>query len=731
MAGLTKRKTNKQTEKPANGNHERRSGSEEEYVNGGRGDKSLHTPPNKGKKGTKFNSAKKAASPKGRPKLEDTAESYFYGSSLQKEMGSTPPFHKKKRIWFIFGIMIGVLLAIIGVGTAPKYSQHLSFIRDYMAMVTADIDLKSLIPSNVMLDDILSDISDLLGNSDSTLVGDFEPARSLKEKDPRLSAKHPVVLIPGIISTGLESWSTANCSKPYFRQRMWGSMTMFKAMLLDKECWIRSIMLDPATGLDPPDIKLRAAQGLEAADYFISGYWIWAKLIENLAEIGYDNNNMHFASYDWRLSYADMEKRDGMMSNLKAHIENLVKASGQKAVIVGHSMGVNVFSYFMKWVESPDGGDGGDQWVDKHIEALVNIAGPMLGVSKTLSSLLSGEQRETVQPLADYLLEHFLNKQERAKIFRSWGGLPSLLPKGGNAIWGDSEGAPDDILNKKTTKPTSSLGSVIRFAANQSSFFQNNLTTDDALKLLDHNLDPLIRNRIRSEYSFGVFHTEKEMKAHKNDRRTWSNPLQSQLPNAPNMRIHSIYGVGVETERAYYYRQLSDEQMKSKEAGHDHEREKILNIKNKGTHFPFVRGVNAGDLLEDGPPSHEESQAVTALYIDSKQSNAEELTSSGVVATDGDGTVPLLSLGYMCVSGWRKKLYNPHGVKVVCKELEHNPTAFYTNLRGGFKASDHVTILGNYAMMEDVLKIASGFGNEIEDSFISKITKVAEKINIG
>jgi hypothetical protein len=39
------------------------------------------------------------------------------------------------------------------------------------------------------------------------------------------------------------------------------------------------------TGLDPADIKVRAAQGFEAADYVVGGYWVWAKLIENLAGV--------------------------------------------------------------------------------------------------------------------------------------------------------------------------------------------------------------------------------------------------------------------------------------------------------------------------------------------------------------------------------------------------------------------------------------------------------------
>ena len=45
-------------------------------------------------------------------------------------------------------------------------------------------------------------------------------------------------------------------------------------------------------GLDPEGIKLRAALGLEAADYFLGGYWVWGKVIENLAFVGYDSNNV-------------------------------------------------------------------------------------------------------------------------------------------------------------------------------------------------------------------------------------------------------------------------------------------------------------------------------------------------------------------------------------------------------------------------------------------------------
>jgi hypothetical protein len=46
-----------------------------------------------------------------------------------------------------------------------------------------------------------------------------------------------------------------------------------------------------------------------------------SKIIENLAVVNYDTNNLYLAPYDWRLSYANLEERDGYFSRLKSMIE--------------------------------------------------------------------------------------------------------------------------------------------------------------------------------------------------------------------------------------------------------------------------------------------------------------------------------------------------------------------------------------------------------------------------
>ena len=49
-----------------------------------------------------------------------------------------------------------------------------------------------------------------------------------------------------------------------------------RALILDKGSWKKHIMLDKITGLDPPGVKLRAAQGFgeSCSEPFLPGlYW--------------------------------------------------------------------------------------------------------------------------------------------------------------------------------------------------------------------------------------------------------------------------------------------------------------------------------------------------------------------------------------------------------------------------------------------------------------------------
>ncbi|KAL0463802.1 UNVERIFIED_CONTAM: Phospholipid:diacylglycerol acyltransferase 1 [Sesamum latifolium] len=199
------------------------------------------------------------------------------------------------------------------------------------------------------------------------ITGRLPDPPGLKLKKEGLRAKHPVVFVPGIVTGGLELWEGHQCANKLFRKRLWGGRSenfirvfienfklFWDGLFCSPLCWMEHMSLDNETGLDPVGIRVRPVTGLVAADYFALGYFVWAVLIANLAQIGYEEKTMYMASYDWRLSFQNTEVRDQTLSRIKSNIELMVSTNGgNKAVVVLHSMGVVYFLHFMKWVETP------------------------------------------------------------------------------------------------------------------------------------------------------------------------------------------------------------------------------------------------------------------------------------------------------------------------------------------------------------------------------------------
>lgn len=440
---------------------------------------------------------------------------------------------------------------------------------------------------------------------------------------------------------------------------------MMRALVLDKAGWKKHIMLDKTTGLDPPGIKLRAAQGFDATDFFITGYWIWNKILENLATIGYDPTNAFTAAYDWRLSYKNYETRDQYFTRLKSHIEVAVRVSNKKTVLLSHSMGSQVLYYFFHWVEADGYGNGGPAWVDAYIDSWINISGCMLGALKGMPAVLSGEMKDTAQlnAFAVYGLEKFLSRHERAEIFRAMPGISSMLPIGGEAVWGNSTWAPDDRPKQNT-----SFGNFIRFRDHNSTHTAKNLTVSEALPYIFAHTESWYKDMVISSYSHGVAHTRKEVENNQLIPTKWINPLETRLPLAPNLKIYCFYGVGKDTERAYYYKEDID---------------------------PLTQ---------------------TNVTIDTGFTNG--IVDHGVVMGEGDGTVNLLSSGYMCSRGWKIKRYNPAKVQVKVYEMPHEPDRF--SPRGGPNTGDHVDILGRSSLNDLILRVAGGRGELIEETIDRK-----------
>ncbi|KAH9828727.1 phospholipid:diacylglycerol acyltransferase [Rhodofomes roseus] len=617
-----------------------------------------------------------------------------------------------RRFIFPLGVILGVLLgfSLIQPSDFTDLQTHLALLFDsydfslpQMPQIELQIDLTRFETEWRRLWSNVPEPWKLNTNGLEFTVGE-------KVAEEGLTAKHPIVLIPGIISTGLESWSTTPEYRPFFRQKLWGGFSMLQQVVFNKEKWMAALMLDPVTGLDPPGAKVRAAEGIDAASSFVQGYWLWSKIVENLAVVNYDTNNLHLAPYDWRLSYWNLEERDSYFTKLKMTIEAFRIGEGRRVVLAAHSMGSTVMLYFFKWVESPEHGNGGPTWVEDNIEALVTIAGTHLGVVKAMSAFLSGEMKDTVQvhPAGAYVLERFFSRKERQTLFRSWAGSASMWMKGGEAVWGNATFAPDDrsdaawshgelILFRESVLKTEGAGSRLR-----------NMTASEASTWILERTPTQFQKMIESNYSFGIERDEEQLKRNNFDHRKWTNPLEIQLPNAPTTKIYCVYGHGKDTERSYWYTREGFE--------HDEVQADVID----------AQCANVSDCMTPRTPLDlpllRKSQ-IDAEYTDEGTSPP---VVNGVRRGEGDGTVNLLSLGAMCVEGWKRKRWNPAGMKVVTVELPHEPSP--TIPRGGGTTGDHVDILGSTALNEIILRVATGAGDQIHDAFVSKIRDYAKRI---
>lgn len=558
------------------------------------------------------------------------------------------------------------------------------------------------------------------------------------------SAKHPVIMIPGFVTSGLELWEGTPCAKKHFRQRLWGSVSMAKTFLADRHCWRQHLSLHPKTGMDPPNIRLRAAQGFEAADNFIATYWVWSKIIENLADVGYDGSSMTMMSYDWRLGYEYLEKRDGYFTKLKLAIEGHHATSGEKVVLISHSMGGTVTYYFLQWVVADvkiGGGGGGKNWVEKHVHAFINIAGTLLGAPKSIPALLSGELKDTA--MFSELLEQYFGRRWRRNLWQTWGSLFGLLPKGGDAIWGvgaDLSGVgsaskssltPTIVWHNGTEEicPTSP-------AVDDNTIPTTNDTEESALSNLNihpsrtwsmaQSVEYLLQN---GGPSSSIYSSDSKSGWKKRGsstgagaRKHWNDPIATKLPIAPSMNIYCLYGTGIETERAYYYKVSCD---KLDVASTTTCSKDDAQCRKNSTDTDNI--ATTANEEEDEPPE-------APFLLDTTANDNSKNIRLGVLHSDGDASVPLLSLGYMCQK-WSqpKNPHNPSGIKVYTRERKHESQVSLSDPgRGGPTSGEHVDILGNVGVIEDVVRIATGFEVQEkvnEDIIVSELKRIVQTID--
>ncbi|KAK4784940.1 hypothetical protein SAY86_001629 [Trapa natans] len=579
------------------------------------------------------------------------------------------------------------------------------------------------------------------------ITGPLPDPPGVKLRKEGLTANHPVVFVPGIVTGGLELWEGHQCADGLFRRRLWGGT--FGELYKRPLCWVEHMSLDNETGLDPSGIRVRAVSGLVAADYFAPGYFVWAVLIANLARIGYEEKTMYMAAYDWRLSFQNTEVRDQTLSRMKSKIELMVATNGgKKVVVIPHSMGVLYFLHFMKWVEAPTpmGGGGGSDWCAKHIKAVMNIGGPFLGVPKAVAGLFSIEAKDiaVVRSFAPGVFDKDVfglqTLQHMMRMTRTWDSTMSMIPKGGETIWGGLDWSPEGVFSCTSKRSKNNNGNVstsyqpkkinygrlISFGKDISDAHSSKIERTDfrgaekghsllnktkcdvwteyhdfglggvkaivdykvytAGSILDllHFVAPKMMARGSAHFSYGIADNLDDRKYQ--HYRYWSNPLETKLPDAPDMEIYSMYGVGIPTERAYVYKLTHPSEC----------------------YIPFQIDTSADGSSED-----------SCLH-------------GGVFSINGDETVPVLSAGFMCAKGWRGKTrFNPSGIKTFIREYDHAPPANLLEGRGT-QSGAHVDIMGNFALIEDIIRVAAGAtGEELGgDQVYSDIFKWSERIDL-
>jgi phospholipid:diacylglycerol acyltransferase len=106
--------------------------------------------------------------------------------------------------------------------------------------------------------------------------------------------------------------------------------------------------------------------------------------------------------------------------------------------------------------------------------------------------------------------------------------------------------------------------------------------------------------------------------------------MATKLPNAPSLNIYCLYGVGIETERSYYYKVSCD---------------RIGNASwvDRGQACPPEDEEKTQQCGNEPNPNDDEPPE-SPFFIDTAAKDDSRNVHSGVRFSDGDATVPLLSL---------------------------------------------------------------------------------------
>ncbi|KAG7090994.1 hypothetical protein E1B28_010061 [Marasmius oreades] len=289
--------------------------------------------------------------------------------------------------------------------------------------------------------------------------------------------------------------------------------------------------------------------------------------------------------------------------------------------------------------------------------------------------------------------------------------MSQLFGQGGDTVWGNHTFAADDL-----PKSTHTHGQLISFRQSKEISSHNpvdntrNMSAEESGTWILAHTPSTFQKMMATNYSFGIERDEGALDRNDLDHTKWTNPLEVRLPNAPSMKIYCVYGHGKETERSYWY------------ARGDYQYDETL----ADSLDAECTDPDDSQCQSQRPPL--ELPLLRKTWMDAEYTDeaGNPKVQNGVRLGEGDGTVSLLSLGAMCVEGWKRRRWNPSAINITTVELPHRPIPSLP--RGGANTSEHVDILGSTTLNEIIVKVATGAGSEIEENYVSDIREYSRKI---
>jgi len=153
------------------------------------------------------------------PKMMEKKINHCKIRSCDSEPFPFPVVAKNQQYWMMFWGIIKRLLSLFSVSVVIV--GYILYLRpEYMHICFGD-----------KINDILQEYR-------------LRPGQKLaKYRKPHM----PIIMIPGMMSTGLELWQGMECAKSRFRHRFWTSSQMIHNVGTDSQCWFKHLSLNLST----------------------------------------------------------------------------------------------------------------------------------------------------------------------------------------------------------------------------------------------------------------------------------------------------------------------------------------------------------------------------------------------------------------------------------------------------------------------------------------------------